>query len=77
MHFYGHSFDHIFVSMSYRLMKYSKYSFIFKGPNWKSLCQPALLPLTVDYFPLPKELEDPNKALLSTAELVKQVTDRQ
>ena len=28
------------------------------GPNWKSLCQPAILPLTIDYFPSPQELED-------------------
>lgn len=28
------------------------------GPMWKSLCQPAILPLTIDYFPSPQELED-------------------
>jgi hypothetical protein len=28
------------------------------GPLWKSLCQPAVLPLTIDYFPSPQELED-------------------
>jgi hypothetical protein len=26
------------------------------GPNWKSLSQPAILPLTIDYYPPPKEL---------------------
>lgn len=26
------------------------------GPNWKSLSQPAILPLTIDYFPPPQEL---------------------
>lgn len=30
------------------------------GPLWKSLCQPAVLPLTIDYFPSPQELEDAN-----------------
>jgi hypothetical protein len=28
------------------------------GPLWKSLCEPAILPLTIDYFPTPQELED-------------------
>jgi hypothetical protein len=28
------------------------------GPNWKSLCQPAILPLTIDYLPKPQELAD-------------------
>jgi hypothetical protein len=28
------------------------------GPNWKSLVTPAILPLTTDYFPSPKELRD-------------------
>jgi hypothetical protein len=26
------------------------------GPNWKSLSQPAVLPLTIDYYPPPQEL---------------------
>ena len=26
------------------------------GPNWKSLSQPAILPLTIDYYPPPQEL---------------------
>lgn len=26
------------------------------GPNWKSLCQPAILPLTTDYLPSPEQL---------------------
>ena len=26
------------------------------GPNWKSLSQPAILPLTIDYYPRPQEL---------------------
>lgn len=26
------------------------------GPNWLSLSQPAVLPLTIDYFPPPQEL---------------------
>ena len=32
------------------------------GPNWKSLCQPAILPITID-MPIPstKELNDPLK----------------
>ena len=30
------------------------------GPNWKSLCQPAILPLTIDFHPSPKELADQN-----------------
>jgi hypothetical protein len=28
------------------------------GPLWKSLCQPAILPLTIDYFPTPQEMND-------------------
>jgi len=31
------------------------------GPNWKSLCQPAVLPLTIDYHPSQKELSDSDK----------------
>ena len=31
------------------------------GPNWKSLCQPAILPTTIDYHPTPTELNDPSK----------------
>lgn len=26
------------------------------GPNWLSLSQPAVLPLTIDYYPPPQEL---------------------
>lgn len=26
------------------------------GPNWKSLCQPATLPLTTDYLPSPEQI---------------------
>jgi len=35
------------------------------GPLWKSLCQPAILPLTIDYFPTPQELDDEEKYLFS------------
>ncbi len=31
------------------------------GPNWKSLCQPAILPLTIDVYPTPQELKDETK----------------
>jgi hypothetical protein len=31
------------------------------GPNWKSLCQPAVLPLTTDFHPEEYELNDPTK----------------
>ena len=31
------------------------------GPSWKSLCQPVALPLTIDYIPSQKELDNPNK----------------
>ena len=31
------------------------------GPNWKSLCQPAILPVTIDVYPKPKELQDHDK----------------
>lgn len=31
------------------------------GPNWKSLCQPAILPMTIDFHPEPSELEDQDK----------------
>ena len=30
------------------------------GPIWNSLTSPAILPLSVDYFPSPHELRDPN-----------------
>lgn len=26
------------------------------GPNWKSLCQPAILPLTIDHLPTPEQI---------------------
>ncbi|RLN93174.1 hypothetical protein BBJ28_00009584 [Nothophytophthora sp. Chile5] len=29
---------------------------VYRGPNWTSLTSPAVLPLTTDYFPAPKEL---------------------
>ncbi|GAM22764.1 hypothetical protein SAMD00019534_059390 [Acytostelium subglobosum LB1] len=42
---------------------YSPNTFIFGKtnanlflPNWKSLCEPASLPITTDYFPTPKDL---------------------
>jgi hypothetical protein len=28
------------------------------GPNWKSLCQPATLPLTTDYLPSPEQIRN-------------------
>lgn len=31
---------------------------LYIGPNWKSLVTPAILPLTTDYFPSPKDLRD-------------------
>ena len=31
------------------------------GPNWKSLCQPAILPLTIDYLPSQIELDNEHK----------------
>lgn len=31
---------------------------LYIGPNWMSLVTPAILPLTTDYFPSPKELRD-------------------
>jgi len=31
------------------------------GPNWKSLCQPAILPVTIDVHPTPQELNDQSK----------------
>jgi len=31
------------------------------GPIWNSLTSPAILPLSVDYFPTPQELRDENK----------------
>lgn len=31
------------------------------GPNWKSLCQPAILPMTIDFHPDPAELQDQAK----------------
>lgn len=31
------------------------------GPNWKSLCQPAILPMTIDFHPDPAELQDQDK----------------
>eukprot|EP00985_Skeletonema_marinoi_P001573 scaffold629_cov156-Skeletonema_marinoi.AAC.1 len=31
------------------------------GPNWKSLCQPAILPMTIDFHPDPSELQDQDK----------------
>jgi hypothetical protein len=31
------------------------------GPNWKSLCQPAILPVTIDFHPTAQELQDKEK----------------
>ena len=31
------------------------------GPNWKSLCQPAILPMTIDFHPTAQELQDKEK----------------
>ena len=31
------------------------------GPNWKSLCQPAILPMTIDFHPSEQELQDETK----------------
>jgi hypothetical protein len=31
------------------------------GPNWNSLTSPAILPLSVDYFPSPQELRDESR----------------
>lgn len=33
----------------------------YAGPNWKSLCQPAILPLTIDFHPSPQELCDQSR----------------
>mmetsp|Transcript_30594 Transcript_30594/g.57950 ORF Transcript_30594/g.57950 Transcript_30594/m.57950 type:complete len:680 (+) Transcript_30594:2073-4112(+) len=33
----------------------------YAGPNWKSLCQPAILPMTIDFHPSPQDLEDEYK----------------
>lgn len=42
------------------------------GPLWKSLCQPAILPLTIDYFPPPQELDDVEKYLFSPYQITLQ-----
>jgi len=42
------------------------------GPLWKSLCLPAILPLTIDYFPPPQELDDVKKYLFSPYQLTLQ-----
>jgi hypothetical protein len=31
------------------------------GPNWNSLTQPAILPITIDFHPPQQELNDPSK----------------
>jgi hypothetical protein len=38
-------------------------------PNWKSLCQPAILPVTIDVYPSPKELNDASKYLFRNYQL--------
>lgn len=42
------------------------------GPLWKSLCQPAILPLTIDYFPTPQELQDEEAYLFNHYQLTLQ-----
>jgi len=39
------------------------------GPNWKSLCQPAVLPLTIDYHPSQNDLLDKEKYRFSYYEI--------
>lgn len=46
------------------------------GPNWKSLCQPAILPLTIDFHPSPQELHDPAKFQFSFYEVTIGAVDR-
>mmetsp|Transcript_54724 Transcript_54724/g.163590 ORF Transcript_54724/g.163590 Transcript_54724/m.163590 type:complete len:2342 (-) Transcript_54724:20-7045(-) len=46
------------------------------GPNWKSLCQPAILPATIDYFPSKEELSDPTKYQFSHYEVTLDAMDR-
>lgn len=46
------------------------------GPNWKSLCQPAILPTTIDYFPSKEELSDPTKYQFSHYEVTLDAMDR-
>lgn len=46
------------------------------GPNWKSLCQPAVLPLTVDYHPAQKELSDERKYQFNHYEIRLDAMDR-
>jgi hypothetical protein len=45
------------------------------GPNWKSLCQPAILPLTIDFHPSPQELNNPEKFHFQFYDLLLSATD--
>lgn len=47
---------------------------VHSGPNWKSLCQPAVLPVTIDVRTNPKELEDQNKYKLIHYEVIADLT---
>lgn len=53
--------DHAKIDMT---MLYSRWQHVFPRPSdmqvqkWKSLCSPAAVPLTTEYFPTQKELED-------------------
>ena len=60
--------EHVLAEYSYSRLRWSHVfplgEIEFKkkaGPNWKSLCQPAVLPMTIDHFPFFKELNDPSK----------------
>ena len=60
--------EHVLAEYSYSRLRWSHVfplgEIEFKkkaGPNWKSLCQPAVLPMTIDHFPFLKELNDSSK----------------
>jgi len=45
--------SHLFHTCIYRTVGQAEYNY---APNWKSLCEPASLPITTDYKPDPSEL---------------------
>jgi len=45
------------------------------GPNWKSLCQPAILPVTIDVGISSKELNDPHTYSLNHYEVILEAVD--
>jgi hypothetical protein len=64
---WGHLFGHLYATLDHLHNPLR--------PNWKSLCQPAVLPLTTDYWPSPLELRKDYSEYNHTLALVQNQND--